>query len=246
MNTQLRIVIAAAAVIVLALIVVNALPKSGGVGGPPTAPSPTPRSLTGAIVPMKPGTYLAADPFLVRVTFTLPEGWEGGIGGPYLVALDQAQGSGSVSFSIFTDVAVDPCHFNGFANPPVGSSVDDLATALASLPGVTATSPGAVTLGGYQGKQLTLTAPASFATCTLSSDGQFRIWQLPLGATNDMSPGEVDKIWILDVGGQRLVVDAPQLLGESAADIAAVQGVLDSIHLAPGSSAPPATAAPTP
>jgi hypothetical protein len=237
MNTQIRIAIAAAAVVVLALVVVNVLPKSSGVGGPAATPSPTPGSLTGAIVPMNPGTYLAADPFLLRATFTLPAGWEGGIAGPYLVALDQApRGSGSVNFSIFGDVYANPCHYNGLVNPPVGPSVDNLATALASLPGLTATTPTAVTLGGYQGKQLTLTAPASFAGCTLSSDGQFRIWGLLLGATNDMSAGERDQIWILDVGGRRLVIDAPQPTDETAAEAAEVQGVLNSIHLAP---APP-------
>ncbi len=42
MNTQIRIAMAAAAVVVLALVVVNVLPKSGGFGGPNVAsPSPT-------------------------------------------------------------------------------------------------------------------------------------------------------------------------------------------------------------
>ena len=243
MNTQIRIVIAAAAVVVLALIVVNVLPKSTGVGGPTAVPSPTPELLTGVIVPMKPGTYLVADPFLVRATLTLPAGWEGGIPGPYFVALDQPQGPGAVYFSIFTDVDADPCHAKGFLSPPPGPTVDNLATALAGMPDVTATTPTAATLGGYQGKQLTLTAPASFAGCTLTSDGSFEIWHLPLGATSNMTPGQIDRVWILEVGGQRVVIDAPQTPGENATDIAAVQGVLDSIHLAPGSPAASAAAA---
>ena len=115
------------------------------------------------MLPLEPGTYVTADPFLVRVTFTVPAGWEGNIGGPYVVVLDRASGQGAVAFSIFDKVYADPCHFDkGLLNPLPGPTVDDLATALASLPGLDATTPTDVTVGGYQGKQLTLTAPASF------------------------------------------------------------------------------------
>jgi len=113
------------------------------------------------------------------------------------------------------------------------------------MPGLTATTPTDVSLGGYQGKQLTLTAPASFDGCTLSPDG-FRVWQLPLGANNDLTPGEADKVWILDVAGQRLVIDAPQFPDQTPETTTEVQGILDSIHLAPPTPAPIATAAPTP
>ena len=58
------------------------------------------------------------------------------------------------------------------------------------------------------------------------------VWELPLGATNDLTPGEVDKVWILDVDGQRLVIDAPQLPGESATNIAEVQAIVASIVIA--------------
>ncbi|HEY5473336.1 MAG TPA: hypothetical protein VIK32_09120 [Candidatus Limnocylindrales bacterium] len=51
-----------------------------------------------------------------------------------------------------------------------------------------------------------------------------RIWQLPLGATNDLTPGEVERIWILEVDGQRLVIDSN---GPPSNGI--LQGVLDSI-----------------
>lgn len=260
MNTQLRIAAAVAAVVVLALIVVNLVPKTVGVGGPstpaPTAtpvqtPSPAPSATPGALgvgeglVPVAPGTYVAADPFLLRVTFTVPAGWEGNIGGPYAVFLQQAQGPGAVSFSIFEKVYADPCHYKGLLDPLPGPSVDDLATALSKVPGLGNPKPTDVTVAGYKGKQLTMTAPASFKGCTLTPDGAFRIWQLPLGATNDMTPGERDHVWILDVGGQRLVIDAPQPADETAAEAAEVQGVLDSIHLAPASPASSATASST-
>jgi hypothetical protein len=258
MNTPIRIAMAAAAVVVLALVGVNLFSRTGGVGGRPatsvptatTAPTPsallsptpacvqdrcpTPGALGGVVGPLKPGTYVAADPFLLRVTFTVPAGWEGNIGGPYAVFLDQPQGTGAVSFSIFEQVYADPCHNDrGLLNPLPGPSVDDLATALAKVPGLGNPIPVDVTVAGYQGKQLTLTAPASFAGCTLTWDGKFRVWVLPLGATNDLTPGERDRVWILDVGGQRLVIDAPEMPGQTAETTAEVQRIVDSIRIAP-------------
>ena len=204
----------------------------------PTAtavPSPSPCALpvtSSGPVALPPGPCTAAGPFPLRLTFTVPAGWAGNIGGPYLVLLAQATGPAGLAFSVDTKLYADPCHTDkGFLNPPPGSSVDALATALARLPGLTATTPTAVTLGGYQGKQLTLTAPASATGCT---DGDYSVWQLPLGAINALTPGELDRVWVLDVAGQRLVVDAAETPDQTTADIAEVQGVLDFLQLAPG------------
>ena len=41
---------------------------------------------------LTPGTYVTNDPFLARVTFTVPDGWAGNIGGPYAVFLGDASG----------------------------------------------------------------------------------------------------------------------------------------------------------
>ena len=111
--------------------------------------------------------------------------------------------------------------------------MDDLATALANMPGLDATTPTDVTVAGFQGKQLTLTAPASFAGCTLAPGGNSRVWELPLGATNDMNPGDRDRVWILDVNGQRLVIQARESPGETAQAKAEAQAVLDSLRFAP-------------
>ena len=121
-------------------------------------------------------------------------------------------------------MCADPCNYQGLLDPLPGPSVDDLAAALASLPGLDATTPTDVTMDGYEGKQLTLTAPASFEGCTLSPEGTFRIWELPLGATlRPWTAGERDRMWILDVDGQRLVIQAPEKPGATAASKAEVQ-----------------------
>jgi hypothetical protein len=255
MNTRLRIVAALAAVVVVALIAINFAPKATSVGGPPATASPTakpaptpspialPFNTLGTPYSLNPGIYVGADPFPLSVTFTVPAGWEGNVGGPYAIYLDQQRGNGALSFTIFSDVYASPCHYKGLLAPPPGPAVDDLATALATLPGLTASTPTVVTVAGYQGKQLVLTAPASFTGCTLSPDGAFRIWKLPLGATNDLTPAEQDEIWILNIGGQRLVIDSPRVPGETAQETAEVQAVLDSVRIAPTTSS---AASPTP
>ena len=251
MSIAIRLAAAVAAVFVVAFVGINLIsPGNGGIGSPaatptptPTAtPTPTPLALTVGEVSssLESGTYAIADPFLVPVSVSVPAGWQGNIGGPYAVFLERPSGPG-VFFSIFDKVYADPCHFDkGLLNPLPGPTVDDLATALASLPGLDATTPTDVTVGGYQGKQLTLTVPASLGTgCTLAPGGYFRVWELPLGATNDLTRGESDTVWILDVNGQRLVIDTPEKPGQTAQDKAEVQGILDSIRIAPAKGPTP-------
>jgi len=226
---------ALAAAIMLATVVAGSRisPLGGGVGGadapsPTTGPStsPTPRLMTtGDWAPLEPGTYVTGDPFLVRVTFTVPAGWEGNMGGPYAVFLGTA-GPDMLRFQIFNKVYADPCDASPVLLDPLpGPSVDDLVNALAGLPGLQITSPTDVTLGAYQGKQLTLGVPAGGGPC--------RVWELPLGATNDMLGGEQQRVLVLDIDGQRLVIDVPDSVGLTPETKAEVQAVLDSIHIEP-------------
>ena len=238
-----------AVLVVVAVVSFNLLPGTATIGGSPTplAPSPTPGAslpvTSQGPVPIPAGRHTAADPFPLQVSFTVPAGWDGNIGGPNAVFLAQDQGPGGLAFSLNPQLYAEPCHTDqGFLSPPPGPSVDDLATALASLPGLTATTPTAVTLGGYQGKEVTLTAPASTSGC---ASGQYGVWQLPLGATNVLTAGQADRVWILDVAGQRLVIDALETPGQTAATTE-VQGVLDSIQLAPGAPSSSALPSPTP
>ena len=158
---------------------------------------------------LAPGTYVAADPFLLRVTFTVPAGWHGKIGGPYAVFLQQAAGPGAVNFQIFDNVDADPCHSDkGFLNPLPGPSVDDLATALAAPAGACGHDPDLSHPGWLPGQAAhpdgTCQLPTAAQRVSIES-GSFR-WAPPMTSRLD----EVDKVWILDVGGQRLVIDAPR------------------------------------
>jgi hypothetical protein len=178
------------------------------------------------------GAYLINDPFPIPVTVTVPAGWTGELAGPYAVFLDNGATSGraTVTFTLSQSIYADPCTDRGLLAPQPGPTVDDLATALARLPGFAATTPTDLTVAGYRGKQLTLTAPDNFDSCLLSPDG-YRIWQLPEGHVFAFSPGEHMGLWILDVNGKRLVISRETLPGTTAQDQARVQSILDSIRI---------------
>ena len=191
---------ALAAVLVVAVAGLNfLLPGNGGFGSLQASPSPapTPRGtlLVGDPVVLEPGTYVTDSEFLVQATLTVPAGWDGHLGGPYLMDVGRLYGPGSVAIAIFDKVYADPCQFDrGLMVPAPGPTVADLATALTSRPGLAATAPTDVTMGGYAGKQFTITAPADFDGCTLGPEG-YSIWELPLGAIFTMLPEQSDRIW---------------------------------------------------
>jgi hypothetical protein len=248
MNSPLRMALAAIAVIVLAAVGVTLVPRTAGVGGPPATPVPTPTAtpITLPLFPQtltvpEPGVYLAGAPFQIPVTIAVPAGWVGNVGGPYAAYLAKGgadaaggwltgAGGAEIAFSLSQRLYADPCHDRGFLVPQPGPTVDDLASALASLPGFDATTPTDVTVDGYQGKQLTLTAPRSFDGCSSSPDG-YAIWQLPLGGVFGFTPGQQMAAWILDVNGMRLVITRETQPATSAQDRAEVQAILDSIRI---------------
>lgn len=244
MNTKIRLAIGAAAVVVAAVIGVTFLPSGSGIGGGPAAtPTPAPtRTPTPIPLPVHPqallvpelGAYLAGDPFPIPVTITIPAGWVGKVGGPYAAYLDKASDGGSggaaIAFSLSQSIYADPCNDPAFLDPQPGPTVDDLASALTSLPGLDVTTPTEVTVDGYRGKQLTLTAPDNFDGCTLGREG-YRVWQLPLGAIFSFTPGQRMALWILDVDGERLVVSADTFPATTAQEQAEVQEILNSIRI---------------
>ena len=248
MNSTVRLAIGAAAVLAL-VIGITMLPRGSSPGGGPAAtptPAPTPTSTpaptpipTPIALPVHPqallvpelGVYLAGDPFPIPVTITVPAGWVGKVGGEYAAYLDKPSGSGAaIALSLSQSIFADPCIDRGLLDPQPGPAVDDLASALASLPGFDVTTPTEVTVDGYRGKQLTLTAPDNFDGCTLTSEG-YRVWRLPLGAVFSFTPGQRTALWIVDVNGERLVVSSETYPATTAEELTEVQEILDSIRI---------------
>jgi hypothetical protein len=148
-----------------------------------------------------------------------------------------------ISMVDITNLTVDACTNQRQADPPVGPTVDDLAAALANLPPFEVTSaPADVAIYGYTGKFLELTVPdlpwrvrggnGYFAGC---KDGVLRSWIEPhlSYAFYGYLPGTVERFWILDVEGSRLVIEANWSPGVPPEWITEMQAILDSIQIEP-------------
>jgi hypothetical protein len=233
----------------------SASPVGGAGGEPSVSPSPAPTSTTtptaaaSAAVPefpgvsddVAPGTYLwragAATP--ADITFTIPAGWMSRYGIPH----KDRGGPGEIAIGdwIIANVYADPCQWQGsLPSPAVGPTVDDLASALVAQKGRNATAPTDVTLGGYPAKRVELSIPADLdkATC---DEGVIRTWVAPgedTALVNDtenlgMHPGQLNVVYIVDVNGDRLVIDTWHMPGTSAADLAELDAILASMRIEP-------------
>ena len=186
----------AAVVLVTTLIGIGVLTRAGvGDSHLPSATSsagPTPRPLPEAPAssstggPIAAGMYRLYGPASGRmppgwpdtVIVTVPDGWSlsSPNRGVYLqqgagnIGLDNAAigGTAEVTMGVAATVIADPCGSpGGTISPPVGLSVDDLATALRSQPTIEFSEPQASSLNGWHGERLELTHPDDCGTAML-------------------------------------------------------------------------------
>ncbi len=130
---------------------------------------------------------------------------------------------------ITADIYTDPCNWStSIAEPPVGLTVDDLANALAAQAMRGDAGPTDVTVDGFDGKYLEMSVPADidFADC---DQDQFRSWD----GRFHQGPGQIDRLYILDVNSQREVIILHHMPGTSEADLAEQQAVFESIDIQP-------------
>jgi hypothetical protein len=223
-----------------------------------TAPTPRPSPVTTAVPTptpvLDPGvTALRAGTHALQVmgtgtypsyTVIVPPGWFDLESGRFV---DQYPETGKprpvLGLSVWDvgEVFRDPCHWQGQGFVP-GPGVANLVAALVAQKLRNATTPTDVTLAGYAGKYLEWSVPAdmkssswtSFDACDLDSDGVNRDFLSWLGnGTGDRYeevPGQVDQLWVLDVKGQRLVVDATYSPGTPQSDRAKLEAVVDSLR----------------
>lgn len=196
--------------------------------------------------PLEPGTYFI-DPDLdpstpLRVVYEIPgDGWSMWIGAGKFSDV----GHVSVSITTVSNLVTHGCRDHAWADPPVGPSVDDLATALADLPPFRVTSPPEdISIYGYQGQYLELTVPedqpisddGNFIGCL---DGNLMSWVAAIDTEPGdafygyTGPGYVEEFWILDVEGIRLMIAAERSAGSPAEDLDELQAILDSIRIEP-------------
>jgi len=207
---------------------------AGSGSNPSTVPSSTPEHLSSG-GDVEPGTYVvsAIDPDFdasYAITVTVPSGYQAFDGWGIM----QDSGRQWVSASIVGNVYADPCRWKGtLSHPTVGGNTEALVAALANQPGLHASTPTDVTLAGFAGKRMGRTVPASISLADCD-DAQFRFW-LDTGGGERNTPftGEHQELWILDVDGVPLVIEAAWPLEASSQVQAELTQMVESIRIDP-------------
>jgi hypothetical protein len=213
---------------------------------PASTPSPVPtpaRTFSPGVAALTAGTHaalvVASGNTYPEFTVVVPKGWFEQDG--QFIITGATRPVLGVSVWDVGQVYRDPCHWQGQGFDP-GPGVANLVAALVAQKMRNATTPTDVTLAGYAGKYLEWSVPAdlkssswtSFDACDLDSDGVHRDFLSWLG--NGMGdryeevPGQVDQLWVLDVNGQRLVVDATYSPDTSQGQRAELERLVDSLR----------------
>jgi hypothetical protein len=161
----------------------------------------------------------------VRVVLTVPAGWEGGEFSISKAPARELPDGTNIGFRQPTFVYSDPCAPELGADP-VGPTVDDLAAALVDLPNVTGAAQADATISGFSGKHVSFVVDTTGIDCVMGLYGQDAFVR---AAEN----GQREDLWILDVAGTRLVIDAATFPETSAEDRAEMQGIVDSLLIEP-------------
>jgi hypothetical protein len=209
--------VAAASLVFGVAVLVQSQPSRVPVVGQPTS--------TAKIRPWgAPGTQL---------TMLLPDGWsiEDGL---IRQASEDPESFVMVGSSTVANIFGDRCQWVGAEiDPPVGPTVDELATAFGTVWGTGATAPVDVVLDGFTGKHMVLTVPTDvdFADC---DQEHFQAWMDNVGGYRwYQGPGQIEEVWILDVDGDRILVRTSYFPELSAQARAEQQQVIESIHIEP-------------
>ena len=189
-------------------LILAAVLLAGCAGAPAVATFSTAPSLPPALAP---GTYTSAA-FLPAVTYTVPSGWWITQDSPDYFAL-QPVTSEVIGIHFFRDplAASQDLGCPTTAEPGVGSLSLELATWIRGLPGIVASSPRMVTVGGLRGVELDVAINTGWTASCPFANGVPTV-PLFVGATGDLrwvvAGNERLRLSLLDVpGGGTVVVD---------------------------------------
>jgi hypothetical protein len=247
-NNVVRVGLAVAAVVVIAIIAINLLPGSTLPGGNPSpSPSPSP-----SVVPSEAEPSAAADlpvgPFsltdgepadegILSMTVAIPApGWFGEADTGILVkneSPDPPDGAAMIVWSGVEQLYVygDPCDWSTTRPDTPSTTADELVAALAAQASRDASTPVDITLDGYAGTAITLHVPddADFTAC---DQGFFGSWAHTAAeltpARFHQGPGQIDEVWALDVEGLLVVIDWSHYAGTPQADVDELRAIVES------------------
>jgi hypothetical protein len=182
-------------------------------------------------VELDPGTYaLSANVQSAPLAaLDVPAGFYG-FHGWALRAVEEGPGyhySGIGYFSV-AGLYENPCTRQG-QRLETGTSVDELVAALDRQQMTSTSEPAPVSIGGHDGVYVELTASPSLRLKSCK-DGGFEIWQTSDGGSWWLfEPGQVDRLWIVDVDGERVVLDARAVPGVTDEETQALKSIVESV-----------------
>jgi len=134
-----------------------------------------------------------------RLSYAVPDGWSNAVDGPdgFFLVEQAAPAGGSIQVNSTAIADSQAADCPGTQEPGIGRTSAALADWLASLPGVAATAPTPLTLGGLRGYTLDLTIKPSWTRACPYSDGKPYVAML----TNGL-PGDINFDWGLAAGGK--------------------------------------------
>lgn len=254
MTTNVRPLAAIAAVLVIAvvgLVAVIGFTSRGGVAapgpsasaGPSASPEPSASpyacegETTGCAGPLALGEHAATN-FLLGLSFTTPEGWVNVRDIRRTYGLNQANALATEIEVMGLNAIADQTEACGaVAKPGVGSSVQDLITAVQTHPGLLAKPPVAAELDGFQGQSIDFTvAPNWDKHCPDDLIDPVVLLLTDTGNPPGRAIGyHIDQRvrWIvLDVRGETIIVELVGPSAESSFDssVAAAQPIVDSLR----------------
>ncbi|GCD90602.1 hypothetical protein [Nocardioides sp. LS1] len=203
-----------------------------------------------------PGSYVAdfsgAPTWFPRVVVTVPPGFS--TDGWLYDALgdgpeSSASGRAHRQLAFWT---VDAVNTNACRGPDhwvsAGTTAQDLLTALRRVPDLRLGDARLITLDGYPGLRVRLSQPAAqvWDGCSLAELNVWRSADLGVLYQRDVPRAEawVHDLWIVDVDGSRVVLDAEHLPGVSADQLAELQHIIATAAFVPFGSTPAATQGP--
>jgi hypothetical protein len=174
----------------------------------PIGPSPGPL----AVVDVPEG-FLNSGPFL------FPQG--------EVARGDHADISRAIGYWTVTGVYRDPCLKGSDAAAP-GPMAEDLAAALTAQRLSRTTHPKPITIGGHDGLYMEVTAPTDldYGTCRFKT---YDYWvSEPIGGFYTDQPGQVTRLWMIDVDNECVVIAVALGPGVPPADIRQVTDIAES------------------
>jgi hypothetical protein len=202
-------------------------------GSVPKVDKPAPSSASPAPLPVdqaiEAGSYVVRSMDVPAFTIMVPDGWRS-LGG-FAIHKGELDGSDHVGVAFWTvnNLYADPCT-RTLMDPPIGPTVSDLADAMSNASWAQDVRSTSVRLGGREARHIEFTLPRALGC----PGGSYVLWLHDSGAVRyAQGGGQHFMVWLLDVDGRRVLIEADSMPGAIEADVAALQEMVRSIRFEP-------------